>query len=842
MKFATHPRFSLAFKALILFGTIVTATSVMSTFFKTGAQQQETYPYQVFLYNGQPINSSSPPDPNISRRTVSPSEVEPGVVKPRLNSSEGPGSAHSQMPRLLGVSNPQPAILGTIGAGAQAVVFPDPGNSPATQSLIPGLPAGALPHGVSFYGSDNGLVSDFLNSRVFVVQVSTATLLSTINTATAGYDGTGTIAVAPNLTTALTIGSNNSLKVIQAPFGPGSAISSINLPGTVASYQTQAIVFNAAGRAFVYHTAGISVLDAPYTSIAFTMPVVNNSSGAIAISPDGNTLLTTTLSGNQPVRIFQAPFSAASPSTTLSIPGANGLDGIMIAPDGTRAIVVSAFTANAASIAAPFSSSSSVEALPLPSGSGGFEDVGISSDSQLAMLTGNGSGAPLVLLTAPFTASGATAVNVPITAGNPNRGNGAARFLPPGLAPGLTISKTAPPTAGSGGPLTYTINYANTGTVNASNVVITDPVPAGTTFSLATGGGTLSGSNVVWNIGTVNAGASGSVTFTVTVNAPTGSTVNNVNYTIQADGVAPIAGPPVATNITNSAPTITALPVTVQQATSGSATIANVSDAEDAENNLTVGIIGPATVNGVTISGISVDSAGGVTATVAASCTATNASFTLQVTDSGSLSATATLNVTVTLETTPPTINPVPNIVTVLPANSTATSMAVTYGVISASDNCSPPTLSVNPPSGSIFPVGTTTVTVTATDAAGNSSTLTFTVTVQYNFGGFGGRVPPPVIYAVAGNAFPVSFSLSGFKGMNIFAAGAPSSQQVNCATGAAIGASTQITFAAQLHYAPDRYTVYWQTNAAWAGTCRRFSLGLKDGTTRTLNFQFLNP
>ncbi|HET9530133.1 MAG TPA: HYR domain-containing protein [Blastocatellia bacterium] len=38
--------------------------------------------------------------------------------------------------------------------------------------------------------------------------------------------------------------------------------------------------------------------------------------------------------------------------------------------------------------------------------------------------------------------------------------------------------------------------------------------------------------------------------------------------------------------------------------------------------------------------------------------------------------------------------------------------------------------LAVNPPSGSVFPVGTTTVTAVATDAAGNISTCTFTVTV----------------------------------------------------------------------------------------------------------------
>jgi len=50
---------------------------------------------------------------------------------------------------------------------------------------------------------------------------------------------------------------------------------------------------------------------------------------------------------------------------------------------------------------------------------------------------------------------------------------------------------------------------------------------------------------------------------------------------------------------------------------------------------------------------------------------------------------------------------------------------------VSAHDNCdAQPTVICNPPSGSLFPIGTTTVTCTATDAAGNTSACSFTVTV----------------------------------------------------------------------------------------------------------------
>src|SRR5262245_48404770 len=50
---------------------------------------------------------------------------------------------------------------------------------------------------------------------------------------------------------------------------------------------------------------------------------------------------------------------------------------------------------------------------------------------------------------------------------------------------------------------------------------------------------------------------------------------------------------------------------------------------------------------------------------------------------------------------------------------------------VSANDNKDPaPTVAVSPPSGSTFPVGTTTVTVTAIDWKLNTSTKTFDVTV----------------------------------------------------------------------------------------------------------------
>src|SRR5512132_1818218 len=76
------------------------------------------------------------------------------------------------------------AIVGTSDGSNQIVVFPSPNTGlPApAQFNVPSLPVGARPHGVGYFGSDNALVSDFGNSRVYNVQISTHALVSTITT------------------------------------------------------------------------------------------------------------------------------------------------------------------------------------------------------------------------------------------------------------------------------------------------------------------------------------------------------------------------------------------------------------------------------------------------------------------------------------------------------------------------------------------------------------------------------------------------------------------------------------------------------------------------------------
>lgn len=327
----------------------------------------------------------------------------------------------------------QTAVLGNT---QQILVYPlisfPSGSCPATVPVNTVTGGAGFTHGVGFYGSDFALVSYFGFSQMRNVQLSTANVLNTIDTSGIGYNGQSTIAVAPSLQFAVAA-TGGSAYVFQAPFTAPTA-TSIALPGSVASYQTQAIAFNGASRAFIAHSGGVSALDPPYTSILFTFP---GNFEAIAISPDGNTLLMTDLANT--VSIATGPFSAATTTVALTIAGASGVDGVAITPDGSRALVTQGLGGNGIySIAAPFTATSTVEQIPL-AGMGATEDISISADGLYALTTGN-SGAFMGMFRAPFTAAAATACQLPVAGG---RGAGAVRFLPTALQP--PVVPPAPP-------------------------------------------------------------------------------------------------------------------------------------------------------------------------------------------------------------------------------------------------------------------------------------------------------------------------------------------------------------------------------------------------------------
>jgi hypothetical protein len=195
----------------------------------------------------------------------------------------------------------------------------------------------------------------------------------------------------------------------------------------------------------------------------------------------------------------------------------------------------------------------------------------------------------------------------------------------------------------------------------------------------------------------------------------------------------------------NDPPTITASAVTRQQGNQPTnLQIATVLDTEDAEETLTVTVAGgtTATSNGVTINNLTVNAAGQVKADLAVTCTASNASFTLAVSDSRGASATATLNVTVPANTAPAVGN-YPNSTVVTGGTLTITpdvpptdNNTVVSVTAAATPNSFTGSFSGNTSSGGVTvtnanPAGSYTLTVTLTDNCGATTTRSFMLTVS---------------------------------------------------------------------------------------------------------------
>lgn len=139
--------------------------------------------------------------------------------------------------------------------------------------------------------------------------------------------------------------------------------------------------------------------------------------------------------------------------------------------------------------------------------------------------------------------------------------------------------------------------------------------------------------------------------------------------------------------------------------------------------------------------------------------------------------------------------------------------------------------------------VGSKTFTVTAVDNAGNRTSTTVTYRVIYAFSGFFSPVANPNVLNVvsAGKGVPLVFSLTGNQGLSILA-GAPTSTAITCpasatqnTVGRVVAGDGSLSYAAK----PDKYEYHWATAKAWAGTCRRMTLVLNDGTTHAALFKF---
>ncbi len=387
------------------------------------------------------------------------------------------------------------ALVGTTDDGNLSIFMPNPavGLPNPELAIVSGLPAGARPHGSAIVDVDRGLVADFNGNRVFVVGLNPAQLVATIPTPS--YRGLGTLAVSPDRSVALASGFEPILTVIRAPFGAGSAQNDVALPAEIAGFATQNIAFDAAGRAYVRHIQGISVIDPPYQTVAFTVPIPSLFAGGIAVSADGSRLLTGYVVETLGDQVNQVPRSRGLPTAhfpelfwddlanredlpfagldVLSLPLTPGSTpqrvvlfrclcfpaGMVITPDGQRAVMAllnsDAFPGDPLvfSLPAPFTDESSLEELTLPDGfpvGGGFEDIGISVDGSEVIIVGQSAssvpgapgGLPALHIRAPFTAAGAQLSALELPGG---RGAGSVRYAPAGTLPPPPAPVTAIP-------------------------------------------------------------------------------------------------------------------------------------------------------------------------------------------------------------------------------------------------------------------------------------------------------------------------------------------------------------------------------------------------------------
>jgi len=133
-----------------------------------------------------------------------------------------------------------------------------------------------------------------------------------------------------------------------------------------------------------------------------------------------------------------------------------------------------------------------------------------------------------------------------------------------------------------------------------------------------------------------------------------------------------------------------------------------------------------------------------------------------------------------------------------------------------------------------------------ASDNAGNAgNTANATYNVIYNWNGFFQPVDnsPEWNKAKAGSAIPVKFSLDDNQSLSIFMSGYPKSEKIGCTnnSGSTDDMETVNAGGSSLSYdaSTDQYNYVWKTEKSWAGTCRKLTVKLIDGTDHMAYFNF---
>jgi len=183
-----------------------------------------------------------------------------------------------------------------------------------------------------------------------------------------------------------------------------------------------------------------------------------------------------------------------------------------------------------------------------------------------------------------------------------------------------------------------------------------------------------------------------------------------------------------------------------------------------------------------------------------------------------------------------------------------ANPMQVGFGTVftdpgaTASDGCAGNLTSAIVVTGSVDTntVGFYALTYSVSDPSGHSDTKVRTVQVlPYNFTGFFAPIDnlPALNEMKAGQAAPVKFSLGSNQGLNILAAGSPSSVQISCSTSDPVlpVEQTETAGSSSLSYdsTSNQYKYTWKTDSTWKNTCRQLTVTLRDGTVHVAKFKF---